>query len=264
MKVSLDGRWLVFDANRSGNQDIYRMRLPDGEPEQVTSDPADNFSPDISPDNRWIAFHSFRNGNRDLFVAPAEGGPAVSVVATPLQERAAIWSPDGTQLLFVQYEERRSNALRVAVTARRRDGTWDTVRVLTPSVVAQACGWSPDGREIANIHTDGSMWVLPLDGRGARRILAPTGNPTQSGAEEEDCTWARHGRTILFRRRDAEGQYGISAIPAAGGEPKLLVRFDDPARPSRRSWIAADSTRLYFLVDDRQSDIWVAELSRLR
>ena len=71
--VSRDGRWLAFDSDRSGNQDLYKMPLAGGEPEQLTTDPQDDFGPAWSPDGKEIAFHSFRNGNRDIFIMPAAG-----------------------------------------------------------------------------------------------------------------------------------------------------------------------------------------------
>jgi hypothetical protein len=40
------------------------------------------------------------------------------------------------------------------------------------------------------------------------------------------------------------------------------VIFDDLARPSIRPDFAADGQRFYFGIDDRQSDIWVAEIAR--
>jgi TolB protein len=43
--VSPDGRWLVFDSSRSGNQDIYKMPIEGGELIQLTTDPADDFLP---------------------------------------------------------------------------------------------------------------------------------------------------------------------------------------------------------------------------
>jgi hypothetical protein len=51
-------------------------------------------------------------------------------------------------------------------------------------------------------------------------------------------------------------------MPATGGRPRLLVRFDDPARASNRFEFASDRRRFYFTVEDRQSDLWVAELVR--
>ena len=52
------------------------------------------------------------------------------------------------------------------------------------------------------------------------------------------------------------------AVPAAGGAPRLLVRFDDPSRPSGRQEFTTDGKRLYFTVDNRQSDISVMDVIR--
>ena len=77
--ISWDGQWLYYDSNRNGNQDIWRKPLAGGEPEVITTDPADDFQPAVSPDGREVAFHSMRTGNRDIFVVPAVGGPATRI-----------------------------------------------------------------------------------------------------------------------------------------------------------------------------------------
>ena len=46
MGLSRDGRWLYYDSDLSGNSDLYRMALPGGAPERLTTDPADDFFPD--------------------------------------------------------------------------------------------------------------------------------------------------------------------------------------------------------------------------
>jgi hypothetical protein len=47
---------------------------------------------------------------------------------------------------------------------------------------------------------------------------------------------------------------------AHGGASKLLVRFDDPSRPSSRPEFATDGKRLFFTIGTRQIDIWAMEL----
>ena len=47
-----------------------------------------------------------------------------------------------------------------------------------------------------------------------------------------------------------------------GGAPRFVVRFEDPARPSYRNAWALGRTRIYFPIEDRQSDIWVIEVKR--
>ena len=50
-------------------------------------------------------------------------------------------------------------------------------------------------------------------------------------------------------------------IPVGGGEPKLLVDFDDPSRRSSREVFDNDGDRFYFTLPKRESDIWLMELA---
>jgi hypothetical protein len=52
-------------------------------------------------------------------------------------------------------------------------------------------------------------------------------------------------------------------VDAAGGPPRILVRFDD-ARRSSRPEFTTDGRRFYFTVTDRVSDIWTMKLTRRR
>jgi len=45
-----------------------------------------------------------------------------------------------------------------------------------------------------------------------------------------------------------------------GGAPRLVARLDDLTHPSYRNDFATDGRRIYFAVNDRQSDISVVEL----
>jgi hypothetical protein len=49
-------------------------------------------------------------------------------------------------------------------------------------------------------------------------------------------------------------------MPLSGGVPRLLVRFDDPLRPSFRPEFATDGERLFFTVGSQESDLWVMDL----
>jgi Tol biopolymer transport system component len=73
--VSPDGRWLAFDSDRGGTQQIYRVPLAGGETEQLTAGSEPAFDPSVSPDGREIAYHSFRRGTRQIFVLPGLRGP---------------------------------------------------------------------------------------------------------------------------------------------------------------------------------------------
>jgi len=72
--------------------------------------------------------------------------------------------------------------------------------------------------------------------------------------------WSPDGRAIYFKAFDAAGGSSLWSVPAAGGSPRLLVRFDDPARPSSRPEFATDGKRFFFTLGTRQSDVWAMQL----
>ena len=98
-------------------------------PEQLTTDPADDFLPSWSPDGREIAFYSFRHGSRDLHVMTADGGSLQRLTDDPAQERYPDWSPDGNQLVFYSDKTGRQ---AIYVTAREDlSSDWGEPRQVT-------------------------------------------------------------------------------------------------------------------------------------
>jgi hypothetical protein len=99
------------------------------------------------------------------------------------------------------------------------------------------------------------LWVVGPDGSAGHRLVAGA-----SLAAPELALWSEDGRTIVYKAFDATGGSSFWAVPAAGGAPRLLIRFDDTARPSNRAEFATDGTRLFFTIGARQSDIWAMAL----
>ena len=98
------------------------------------------------------------------------------------------------------------------------------------------------------------LWLVAPTG-GAPRLLIDTG---EQAAPHQPllAQWGPDGHSVYYKVLDAEGRASIWTIPAGGGTPRLLVRFDDPVRPSPRAEFATDGKRLYFTVAARESDIW--------
>ena len=251
--VSTDGRWLYYDSNIGGDADLYRMRLPRGEPERLTTDSTDEFNPAPSPDGREVAFHSWRSGSRDIHVMPLDGGPVQRVTASPGQEVAAAWSPDGRALAFSEYPPTGG----IWVVRRNADRSWGTPVQRTQ--LGFWPSWSPDGRLVAfnGELAGGSLYVVPAD-TGAPRVVVDASQPGHPLASRPE--WSEDGRTIYFKSHDARGEASIWAVPASGGTPRLLVRFGDPTRPSDRPEWTLRRGALYFSIEDRESDIWVMDV----
>jgi Tol biopolymer transport system component len=249
MAVSADGRWLAFDSDRGGAQAIYRVALAGGEPEPLsTADSGGDFMPSWSPDAREIAYYGFRQGRRRLYVMPVDGGPATSVAADSGNQRFPDWSPDGRRLVF--YSDRGG---RFELFVVQRDGSrWTAPRQLTTDG-GQEPRWSPDGRAIVYVH-DAALWLIAPEGGPPHRLLAS--RDSTDGFTPLLGVWSPDGRTIYYKALDTLGRATLWSVPAGGGAPTLLVRFDDPARSSPRAEFTTDGKRFFFTIPEREGDIW--------
>jgi serine/threonine-protein kinase len=252
--ISPDGKWLLYDSNLQGNADIYRIPIGSGTAERLTDDPADEFAPDLSPDGRLLAYHTFRTGSRDIEVKSLDGGAARLLTDTPGQESYPSFSPDGRALLFGRQDVRTLEIMHRDTTDR-----WGAPVVLADS--AGGARWSPDGATIAFIclarpqRTLG-ICTMPAGGGASRRVAI--GN--EEGAAPERVLWSADGRRLFFKAHDTAGRALIWGVDAGGGKPAVLVRFPDLDRNSSRPDFAVDASRFYFTLDERESDLHLAEL----
>ncbi len=250
MSVSADGKWLYYDSNLSGNVDIFRVPAGGGEPEQLTTDPADDFAPDPSPDGREIAFHSWRGGSRDIYVMRLDGGGVQRVTDSPQQEALARWTPDGKGLVYTDM------SLPHGIWLARRDdaGHWGKPRKMV------AYGFfpfvSPDGRWLA--FTDDvysrRLELMPMDS-------GPTHSMHTGTSAASWATWAPDG-LIYFTVHDARGNASIWTATPATGASRMVLRFDPRLHPSLRTTFAVGHGRIYFSAEDNQSDVWVMDVRR--
>jgi Tol biopolymer transport system component len=258
LRISRDQKWVVFDSTLHLNAEVFRMPVGGGPAERLTTHPADDFAADLAPNGQAVAYHSWRSGSRDIYVQPLDGGPTVTITATPGQESSPIWSADGRAIAFVDLASRKDGDALGKLWLVRQDaqGGWGTPVFVGEDVNARGA-WV-DERTLV-YPRNGALEAIPLDGGAARVVYAPapgSADPHVRSVATSD------GRTLYFKSGGAESQSGIWAVTTAGGKPRLVVRFADPARPSIRSDFAVGAGRFFFTLEDRQADIWVAEVAR--
>lgn len=268
LDVSRDGKWLAYDSNRGGNQDIYKVLVDGGEPIQLTTDPAPDFMPQWSRDGREIAYYSLRAGNRDIRAMNAEGRDDRAVTSGPEEELYPTWSPDGQALAFISFANRRE----LAMVSRDARGGWSNRRQLTPergdSGEARFPRWSPDGKWIAYIagtlqaesgSRGGESLILVSPSGGASRTLIAGG---ELGGRIRFAAWGPDPRVIFVHVYSSDGGASFWSVPLSGGSPRLLLDVNDPARSVRRQEFTTDGLRLFFTLAADESDVWVMELRR--
>ncbi len=252
--ASADGKWIYYDSNVSGTVELYRQRLPTGAPEQLTFDSTDDFSPTPSPDGRELAFHSWRSGSRDIYVLPLDGGAVQRVTSSALQESKPAWSPDGNALAYSIF-----GATGTVWVVRRKDGVWGKPVQRTREGGYSA--WSPDGRSIAyttSTFSGGALMIMDPDSGASRTVYDPAKN---HGILAGQPFWSSDGRSLYFKSHDSAGNAQFWSVPIASGIPTLLLTLNDPTQRSFRPEWALKAGRMYYTVEDRESDIWVMRLT---
>jgi Tol biopolymer transport system component/DNA-binding SARP family transcriptional activator len=257
LALSPDGRWLAFDSDRDGNQDLYKMSVTGGEPVRLTHSPEADFVSTWSGDGRVIALHSYMAGTRRVRLVSSEGGEPRDIIPSPSNQRSPDMSTDGRRMVFTADVRGQPQLFLVSPSS---DTAWGTASQLT-SAGGWAGRWSPDGSTIVYCRSDG-LWLSTPGGGNDRHLLDVGRTPDQPSPEL--AQWSGDGRTIYYKAFDAVGHSSFWEVPAAGGAPRLLVRFDDPAHPSTRPEFATDGKRLFFTMGVRQSDIWAMELKAQR
>lgn len=257
VSISPDGQSLAFDANRSGQQDIYVVPADGGEPERVVATPADDFHPAWSPDGKSLAFYTFRDGVRRAATSPAHGGPIqlVNPNGPVREEHTPVWMPDGRGFVYWRMFPQGTELFALL---RTPDSTWSERQLtrhggLWPSFTA-------DGTRMAYVTPLGDVRVMgpELDEASSRVVHAapPTGKDgvlVQSGVISPD------GATFIAKGEDGVGP-GFWRFPIDGGAPVLLLRLNDPRRTSPRPEFASDGRRLFFLLTEREADVWAVRL----
>ena len=258
LDLSPDGQWLAFDANVSGQQDIYVAPATGGEPERVVATPEDEFHPAWSPDGKSLAFHTFRDGVRRAATVPARGGVIrlVNPKGPVREEHTPVWMRDGNGFVYFRTFV---NGAELYAVRRTSDSTWSAERQLTrrgglwPS-------FSADGSRMVYIATPGVVRVMgPELDEASSRVVLDAGAAGSDGVFAHTSVISPDGATVLVKGEDRTGP-GFWSIPITGGRPRLLARLDDARRTSPRPEFTSDGRRLFFMLAEREADVWSVRL----
>ena len=200
--VSRDGTFMVFASTQhSHNADIYLKQVGSSILTQLTSDPARDVMPKVSPDGQWIAFASDRALDWNLYVMPRAGGRPVQITWESSAELHPSWSPDGKRIAYSKLGQ-TSGRWEIWVT--------DVANTSTPHFIGYGlfpewcprAGAGPNGGDVVLFQRSADrgdrafgIWTIEMkDGQ----VSSPSqliGSPTTAYINPN---WSPDGRYVVF------------------------------------------------------------------
>lgn len=191
---SPDGRYLAFNSNRSGADDVYVMELSTGGVRRLTHDSGSEQLTGWSRDGSWVYFTSNLedvSGMHDVFRVRVEGGTPMPVAA------------DRYEGEFFAAPSPRGGLMAIATRGRMAQSQW----------------WRN-----GHSHIDESeIWLVDAaTGPGAIARY----RPLAEGGKNLWPMWGS-GDDRVFFMSDRSGAENLWAQPVGGGSAERLTDFDD-------------------------------------
>ncbi len=210
--------------------DIWVAGLDGSAPARLTSHPASEGQPALSPDGRWVAFSAQYQGNSDVYVIPSEGGPPKRLTWHPSNDTVRGWTADGKAVLFMSNREVMSRGGDQLFTVALEGG----LPVALPMPQAADGAFSADGKRIAYQlftpaqygpsgwdHYRGGrtppIWIFDMASHAIERIPHDRVNDTNP-------VWV--GDTIYFLS-DRSGKVNVFSYDTSRRTVTQLTRHDD-------------------------------------
>ena len=147
-----------------------------------------------------------------LEVADSDGANPRTLFRSSQPLMSPEWSPDGRHLVYVSFENRRSEIFRHNVESGARD------RLASFPGINSAPSWSPDGRRLAmSLSRDGTpnIYIMELDTGALTQV-------TRSNAIDTEPAWSPDGE-ILYFTSDRAGSAQIYQMRLPAGTAQRLT-----------------------------------------
>jgi tricorn protease len=232
--------------------DVWVAPRGGGDAVRITSTPAVEEHPMLSPDGRHIAFTSNRSGTASVYVVPVEGGMPTRLTWHPSGSQVRGWSPDGSRVLFASGRETAPRPYMRLWTVSVEGG---------PSELIQAPwafdGWmSPDGGQIAIDRMDrwDEEWRSYRGGQNTSLVVMDLDDLGETFIPNEDRSTDVHpvwmSDTVYFLS-DRDWVMNVWAYDTGSGDLRQVTRFDD----IDAKWLAGNGDALVV-----EHDGWIHEL----
>ena len=207
-----DGR-IVYSSSASGNPDLWIMDADGTKPRQLTTNPAVDIAPVVSPDGRTVLFTSNRTGSFNLWRMDSDGGNSQQLTKGNAYFAMDI-APDGKWMLYASYQSGQPALWRVPLEGGQ------------PAMLSKV-------ESFGRISPDGKLVVADFfDEKALRRrfaiVSSEGGEPLHvldiPGADLNLISWSHNGKSLEYSETK-DGVGNLWQQPLDGGKPRQLTHF---------------------------------------
>ncbi|HEX6733094.1 MAG TPA: LpqB family beta-propeller domain-containing protein [Pyrinomonadaceae bacterium] len=182
--VTSDGRYVVFESDRSGATEVWRANIDGSDLRQLTGG-GKNSQPHVSPDGKWVVYRSRYGDSFALWRVSIDGGEP-----NRLTDQTASWprfSPDG-KLIACGYG---SKLAVLPIEGGQPIKLFDLPRLANFN---NGVRWTPDGKSVTYRDWANGIWMQPLNESKPHRIENLPSEKLYS------YDWSRDGKFFAFTR----------------------------------------------------------------
>lgn len=206
-----DGK-IVYSSLMTGDSEIWSTNPDGSDQRQLTSNPAADTAPIVSPDNRFIYFTSDRAGVIQLWRMGSDGSDQEQITQQEGGYALAV-SPDGR---WLYYRSGLNNTLR-------RVNTETKVEELAMKETGKYLVVSPDTRSVAYAEKKDQTNTISIYSLTDAKITK-TFTVSQPNTRLAQLAWSANGREIAYVLTDDKRENGkIYIQPLDGGGAKQIA-----------------------------------------
>lgn len=235
---SPDNKRIAFESNRTGNFEIYTMKIDGSDIKQLTHDSAFDGTPAWSPDGKFIVFASERDNDPEIYIMQADGSNQTRITNAKGDDSHPKFAPDGKKIIFCSARSTPDlnadwSKQWIEIFSMNTDGS-DAHQISNLKSVSTFPSFSPDGKKIvfrqvidgkafnwdlSNTERNSEIFVMNSDGTNVMNI-------SNNAAFDGWPVWSSDGSKILFAS-NRNGPANTSQIFMVDADGKNLQQLSD-------------------------------------
>jgi TolB protein len=212
---SPDGSQLAYVSFESGQAEIFTHNIRTGVRKSRSKYKGLNGSPVWSPDGSKLAMTLSKDGNPDIYILNLADNKLKRITNHWSIDTEPAWMPDGKSIVFTSSRSGKpqlyKQAARAGVKPERL--TYEGNYNASPTV-------SPDGKTVAYVHGEGSVYRIALLEMATKSSRILTDGPLDESPE-----YAPNNSMILFASQ--EKREAVLAAVSVDGRQKQRLAFTD-------------------------------------